>query len=173
MNKIFISSILFICLFLTTSCDKVSQSLEAIEDGIDINKGTLIKYSNCLKNNKDQGLSEKVVEKLCREKHTQDITHKVDITGKAGYNFYFGQDFSGNLENKSLNYVVTSVELLVKNKENKTGEKMLVNGLWIQPASNEDFEYSALKFIPDKETYDSKDTSWMIISVKGLRVKLQ
>jgi hypothetical protein len=78
--------------------------------------------------------------------------------------------FSGDLENKSTKYVVTSTTVVVKNKGYDTQEKHVVTDLWIEPGKKADFAISLDNKIarPYDENPMGSRFGWTTEATKGL-----
>ena len=138
-------------------------------------RGTLIEFSKCIENNKNQGLTELVLRKLCLQKHQQDITEEITLGGEAAYEYdQYSNNiaFAGYLENKSFDYVITSVQLFVNHMENPELEIIELEWMLIQPGAKENFSFPQLKYSPNP-TENIDKSSWSIGKVNGLKIKLK
>ena len=138
-------------------------------------KGTLIEFNKCIENNKNQGLNDNVLQKLCLRNYQQDITDEIDLGGRAAYEYDFFSKknaFAGYFENKSYDYVVTYAQIFVNHKENPDIEILELEWLFIQPGEKNVFSFSELKFSPNTNS-DTNKFSWSIAKVKGLKIKLK
>jgi len=170
MNIIKYLLIFFVLFIFIASYEQNSKFIESR-----IYKGTLIEFSKCLENNRKQGLNDSVLQKLCLKKHQQDITGAIDLGVKVAYEYDSYTEkfaFAGYLENKSLDYVVTYVQLFVDHKENPGIEIIELEWLLIQPGGKEDFSFSELKYPPSSYAKEDK-FSWSIAGVKGLKIILK
>jgi hypothetical protein len=163
--------LIFLILFIFIA--SYEQNSRFIESRLD--KGTLIEFSKCIENNKNQGLTESVLQKLCLQKHQQDITDEITLSGEAAYEYdQYSKNiaFAGYLENRSFDYVITSVQLFVNHMENPELEIIELEWLLIQPGAKEDFSFAKLKYSPNITANNAK-SSWSIGKVKGLKIKLK
>jgi hypothetical protein len=170
MNIIKYLLIFFVLFVFIASYEQNSKFIES-----KIYKGTLIEYNKCIENNKNQGLNESVLQELCLRKHQQDITGEIDLGVKVAYEYDFYAKkyaFSGYIENKSHDYVVTYAQLFVNHKENPGIEIIELEWLLIQPGGKEDFSLSELQYSPKTYAKDYK-FSWSIAGVKGLKIILK
>ena len=105
-------SCIILMLILLTACENAIETVTT-----HFEKGTNIAYSRCLEKNKGKGISGETIEKLCREKHEEIITNKID--GRAGYQWSSGLCiFSGWITNKSKDKIVTTLNISITHEDN-------------------------------------------------------
>ena len=163
-------------LVLLTGCDSISGWLERKR-----NAHTTRGYDSCIKSNSDVQLSELTIKRLCLQRHATVLDFK--IGGGAGYNCDFGNcSFSGFLQNKASDQVITGLMISVRHHDNtddkgniKT-ELATVEGLWIEPNMSEKVYFTGLTFQPAKHRlYDGATPlyTWSLITASGLQIRLQ
>lgn len=167
---------LFVALTFLPSCDQI--------EGVVVERyqtGTVAGVERCVKNNDSKLVPGNTTLNLCAEKHAKPIG--VYLRGRAGYKVDWRDmtvEFGGTLENKSSDFVVTKVMLLInhadfKDKDGKPGggEWMLLENMWLPPGQNYVFSRPPL-FMPGPGRFASELNpsvwTWQVSTVYGVRL---
>jgi hypothetical protein len=144
-------------------------------------KGSNVGYTLCIEKNKNKGISDQVVEVICRKKHIQSINPTYSAGGSYTTEYGFSL-FKGWLKNKSDNKIITSFTITIKHEDNKDNsgkpieERQEIDGLWVEPLQVSGFSSLPLNYTPsiDRRMIDGKPLySWSISEMKGINVNLE
>jgi hypothetical protein len=176
-----------------TGYKSIVFALSLLLSGCDVTKmwedfyyhGTNIGFKACLESNKNSEISEDVIRKLCIDKHQKPVYVFKD--GTAGYqkSAYVKSNeynyFSGHIENKSKNIIITSFEVISTHKDNKDETGNVKNEIWrqdyvwVEPEKAYTFEFWNLQFRPEKiRGEDEKPLfTWNFGEINGLEIRLK
>jgi hypothetical protein len=185
---------------LFAGCDRVdNRTVNWLDDAVEwvrdpFYRGTNIGYLRCVKdneNNPEVGLTKDLVLSRCSAKHALEKEIPVDARGAylasgpddskvpppKGWVPITKPFFAVWITNKSSNKIVTTVVLRVTHADDldasgkQIPEILKAENLWVEPSKEDFVPITNLKFFPNPDRL--KHFSWSILSVRGLRIKVQ
>ncbi len=138
----------------------------------EINSGNTKGFAICKKKAEEQGsVSKLTIQNVCAEKHQRNLS--VDfLDGRAGFSKSYEQNvFSGSVENKSSDVVITAYTVSITHKKVGTVTRD-VKGVWIEPGKSEYFNVNDLPYAkePDLPT-EHENFTWNTLNNKGIKVQ--
>ncbi len=176
MQIVIRNALISLALLSLTACDEIQQRVENV-----FYKGTHIGVQKCIERNKVDVVSERTIKLSCTKKHQKQVW--VDLNGKSGYRSNFGTKeytFSGYVENKSINAIVTSFEVIIHHDDmaDNVSDKKRFDNVWIEPSQTFyfSFEVSEIKHQPNQERLEEENAGyygWYTSNEMGVEIQTE
>jgi hypothetical protein len=141
---ILLLSLTFLFLFLT------GFNLGGFVDNVRF-KGTSVGVTKCVERNKQEGVPHQLIKRRCVDENQKKLENDV-VAGSSGYESIY-TNYSGTVENKTNDKIITSFEIHVSHDDNidSSGKKIteiIPFEIWILPNQSKKIYRSDLKFHP-------------------------